>query len=193
MARFYRDFLNKKTAEVMARLGWTNWKNSFATALINIAAPAFPCNNFFGAKRAIYRTAGLVVGRGAKLGSCISIYSQGIIMIGENVWLGRAANFNVPNGAKVMIGESCDIAPYVKFMCGSHLIGPSSRRAGSCTARDIVIGNGCWIGTSVTILGGAIVGHGTVIAAGSVVLPRAYPPNVLLAGVPAKPIRGLEP
>lgn len=120
-------------------------------------------------------------------------------MIGENVWLGRAANFTVPNAAKVIIGESCDIAPYVKFMCGSHLIGPSSRRAGSCTARDIVIGNGCWIGTSVIILGGATVGHGTVIAAGSVILPRAYPPyppyppNVLLAGVPAKPIRGLEP
>lgn len=140
--------------------GWIGkhaWTANLITYVVNIISPALPCTTLFALKRALYRLSGLSVGPGAKLGSCMSVYSNGEIIIGANVWLGRAANFNVPKGARVVIGDSCEIAPYVKFMCGSHLIGSSSRRAGACTARDISIGKGCWIGASVTVLGGAEV------------------------------------
>lgn len=177
---------------MFAWIGKHAWTANLITYVVNIISPALPCTTLFALKRALYRLSGLSVGPGAKLGSCMSVYSNGEIIIGANVWLGRAANFNVPKGARVVIGDSCDIAPYVKFMCGSHLIGSSSRRAGACTARDISIGKGCWIGASVTVLGGAEVGHGTVIAAGSVVLPRRYPPDIVLAGVPARQVRELD-
>ena len=82
--------------------------------------------------------------------------------------------------------ENVDVAPYVKFQCGSHHVGSSFRRAGAGHSQSITVGDGCWIGMSSLILGGAHIGSGTVVAAGSVVLAGTYPENVLLAGVPAK-------
>ena len=47
-----------------------------------------------------------------------------------------------------------------------------------------MIGDGCWIGAGVRILGGVTIGPGTVVAAGAVVTKDLLP-NVLAAGVPA--------
>jgi maltose O-acetyltransferase len=97
----------------------------------------------------------------------------------------------VPAGASVRIGAGCDLAPEVLVECGSHEIGPPTRRAGPGTARSVSVGDGCWIGARVVILGGAEIGTGCVIAAGAVVLPGSYAANSLLVGVPAKPVRML--
>ena len=158
----------------------------------NVLSPLLPATRLFGFKVFIYRLLGVNLGKNVKIGNSIRLNFQGKVNIGDNVWLGRSADFTVPAGSKVTIGNSCDIAPYVKFMCGTHLIGSNQRRAGLGIAKDILIGNGCWIGTCVTVLGGATVGDGTVIAACSLLLPRKYPPNVLLAGIPARVVRHLN-
>lgn len=50
------------------------------------------------------------------------------------------------------------------------------------------IGDACWIGTRVTVLSGATIGHGCVIGAGSVVTGH-IPPFSVAAGVPCRPLR----
>ncbi|MFE8729811.1 DapH/DapD/GlmU-related protein, partial [Aeromonas hydrophila] len=55
---------------------------------------------------------------------------------------------------------------------------------GEGVALPISIGDGCWIGADVLIIGGVTIGKGVVVAAGSVVT-RDIPDNVLVAGVPA--------
>lgn len=58
-----------------------------------------------------------------------------------------------------------------------------------CTIEDAVL-----VGMSATILDGAIVGHHSLIAAGTVVLEGfSVPPGSLVAGVPGKIIRDLKP
>ena len=52
---------------------------------------------------------------------------------------------------------------------------------------EIFIGNDVWVGTGAIILGGTRVGHGCVIAAGSVV-NRDVPDCEIWGGVPAKKI-----
>ncbi len=52
-----------------------------------------------------------------------------------------------------------------------------------------VIGNDVWVGHGVTILNGVTVGDGAVIAAGAVVT-KDVPPYMIVAGTPAKIIRG---
>ena len=52
----------------------------------------------------------------------------------------------------------------------------------------IVIGNDCWIGAGVSIIGGVTIGDGAVVLAGSVV-SKNIPPYSIAGGVPAKVLR----
>ena len=54
--------------------------------------------------------------------------------------------------------------------------------------KPISIGDNCWIGGSVTIVGGVKIGNNVVIGAGSVVI-RDIPDNVVAAGNPCRVIR----
>ncbi len=55
-------------------------------------------------------------------------------------------------------------------------------------AAPIVIGNGCWLASNVTVCGGVTIGDGCVIGAGSVVT-RDIPSGVFAAGSPCRVIR----
>ena len=52
----------------------------------------------------------------------------------------------------------------------------------------ITIGNDVWIGSSALIVASVTIGHGAVIAAGSVVV-KDDPPYAIVGGVPAKIIK----
>ena len=54
--------------------------------------------------------------------------------------------------------------------------------------RDIHIGEGCFIGSNVTLIGPINVGNNVLIAAGSVVY-KDIPSGCLIAGNPAKVIK----
>jgi acetyltransferase-like isoleucine patch superfamily enzyme len=55
----------------------------------------------------------------------------------------------------------------------------------------IIIGDGVWIASRVTVLPGVFIGDGSVVAAGAVV-SRDVAPNTMVAGVPARLVRELE-
>lgn len=55
-------------------------------------------------------------------------------------------------------------------------------------ARRVVIGHDTWLGHGVTILPGVTVGDGAVVGSGAVVT-RDVAPYMIVAGVPARPVR----
>lgn len=57
--------------------------------------------------------------------------------------------------------------------------------------RDIVVRAGAWIASNATIIGPAVIGEHAVVAAGAVVLGNVEP-EVVVAGVPARPVRGID-
>jgi maltose O-acetyltransferase len=130
---------------------------------------------------------------GHKLASNVVIYSSvevlGLIKvdIGENTFIGHRSLF-MGGDSRVVIGRNCDISSNVSIICGSHLLGTSSRRAGKGISRDIIIGEGVWIGFGSIILGGVVIGDGAVIAAGSLV-NKSVPSNTIYGGIPARELR----
>ena len=63
------------------------------------------------------------------------------------------------------------MGPDVKFYSGTHPLDPLLRNGtqGPELGKEIIIGEDCWIGGTVTILPGVHVGKGSTIGAGSVV------------------------
>ncbi|NVM93925.1 acyltransferase [Arthrobacter wenxiniae] len=111
----------------------------------------------------------------------------GPVVIGSNTYINRDNYIR----AETTIGNHVAVGPFCRFVTDSHEIGSTNRRAGKNTVNPIFVGDGTWIGASVTILGGVKIGRGCVIAAGSVVI-KDIPDNCLAAGVPAKIVRRLE-
>lgn len=91
--------------------------------------------------------------------------------------------------AKIVIGRGTYIAPNVGIITANHdLHNLESHVAGE----DVVLGEKCWIGMGAVILPGVCLGAGSIVAAGAVV-NKSYPEGgLLLAGVPARPIKKLD-
>lgn len=160
--------------------------------LVNLFVALLPPTHLFELKRFLWRRGGVSVGQGTKINSGVRVWGVGRLSVGDACWLGMNLTVIVPGGAEVTVGSNVDIGPDVLISCGSHEISGPDRRAGQGLAADVVIGSGTWIGCRATLLGGARLGQGTIVAAGAVVLSGEYPENALLAGVPAKVLRILD-
>lgn len=103
--------------------------------------------------------------------------------IGENVYIGGMSEVNA-KGARVVIGDNCDIASFVVINCtDSHkrTIGLSEE----IERKDIVLENNVYVGTQSFIGGGVHIGHHSVVGAGTIVREGKYPPYSLIVGNPA--------
>lgn len=103
--------------------------------------------------------------------------------IGAEVYIGGFSEVNA-KGARVRIGDNCDIASFVSINCAdSHkkCIGLSVE----IERRDILIENHVFIGSHSVVKGGARIGHHSVIAAGTIVGAVEVPPYSLVVGNPA--------
>lgn len=112
------------------------------------------------------------------------------IEVGENFYAN--VNLVILDGAKVVIGSNCFIAPNVGIYTAGHPLDSERRNMGLEYAHPITIGDDVWIGAGVSILPGARIGSGTVVAAGSVVRGE-IPDGVICGGNPARVIRAILP
>jgi len=90
--------------------------------------------------------------------------------------------------ADIVIGEGTSFSYQCMVLTASHDFEADFQ---TVIAKPIIIGKNVWISSRVIILGGARIGDGSVIAAGSVVAGE-IPAGVLACGVPARPIRKIS-
>jgi acetyltransferase-like isoleucine patch superfamily enzyme len=111
---------------------------------------------------------------------------RGVIDIADGVYINYgtliSAHSRVRIGADVMVGNYAIIGDTDVPGIGEP------RRPPALEPRDIEIGDGAWLAARVTVLPGARIGAGAVIAAGSVVAGD-IPPNTVAGGIPARPLR----
>jgi acetyltransferase-like isoleucine patch superfamily enzyme len=114
------------------------------------------------------------------------------------------ASLNVyPYGANtnLKIGHYCSIAADVEIMLGGehrfdfvtsfpfNAFGSRYRNIDAFRSKgDVIIGSDVWIGRRALILSGVTIGHGAVIAAGSIVT-KDIPPYAIVGGNPAQVLK----
>jgi acetyltransferase-like isoleucine patch superfamily enzyme len=92
----------------------------------------------------------------------------------------------------VTIGDGVLIAAHVQIFSANHsFLRDRKIRSQGETARGVRIGNDVWIGAGCIILDGVSIGHGAVIAAGSVVT-KDVEADAVYAGIPARFLKTRE-
>lgn len=140
----------------------------------------------------LLRLAGISIGHGTIIMGPLRLHGYGAIhrrlRIGQHCVINADCFFDLNDC--ITIADHVGIGHEVMILTASHTMGAADHRAGPLTTAPVAIESGAWIGARALLLPGIKVGAGSVIAAGSVVT-RDVPPNTLVGGVPAKPIRHL--
>lgn len=159
------------------------------------------------------------VGTGFRMEQLPYIWGSGRIVIGDGVRLsgkssisfhhagGRVPELRIDDGS--FLGHDCSLAIASSIVIGKHVlvaggarisdydghpVDAASRRAGDPTPADavrpIVIEDDVWIGADARILKGVRIGARSIVGSGAVVT-RSVPPDVVVAGNPARVVRRL--
>lgn len=111
----------------------------------------------------------------------------GNLFIGNHSHIGNNSIIDVSGdltiGSNVAIGPNCIIYTHDHDYKSS----PEIPWKGKPIIKPVIIENGTWIGSGVTILPGVIIGQNSIVAAGAVVNKNVQPGSIV-GGVPAKEI-----
>ena len=89
----------------------------------------------------------------------------------------------------ITIEKGAFIGPHCVLATEYHPEDPARRH--SLLTKPITIGRNAWLGADVKVLAGVTIGENAIVAAGSVVT-KDVPPDMVVAGSPAKVIRPIK-
>lgn len=110
-----------------------------------------------------------------------------ISFVGHDVYVGHDCHF----GSDVVIHSNVLIASNVSFVGGDHKyneVGCYIKDSGRGAVKPIVVSDDVWIGHGAIVLGGVVLGRGSIVAAGSVVT-KSVAEYAIVGGNPAKHIK----
>ena len=139
-----------------------------------------------------YRLAGLHMGSRGRILGRITMTGEGPVArnthVGDDCLLTTPLFLNA--SAPITIGNHVTIGHHVTIITDTHDYSDPRHRGGARRSLPVTIEDGVWVAAQVTILPGVTLGHGSVVAAGAVVL-RDVPPDTLVGGVPARVLKSL--
>jgi maltose O-acetyltransferase len=143
-------------------------------------------------RTALYRLCGVHIGARSLVFGSITLSGRGEITrrlhIGDDCMINAPLYLNLD--ADITIGSHVSIGHHVVMVTAEHEIGGVGARCAALKPRSIVIEDGCWIGAGAMIAPGVTIGRGSVVSMGAVV-SMDVPPNKVVGGNPARPIKTL--
>lgn len=118
-------------------------------------------------------------------GTTVAVFGKGALRLGQGAFVGHHGTLAAHES--VSIGAGAFLAELVSVRDHDHTVGqpPSS---GKVDVAPVVIGRDAWVGAKATVLRGAQIGGGAVVAAHAVVRGE-IPAGALAAGIPARVVR----
>jgi maltose O-acetyltransferase len=165
----------------------------FSRRVLASIAGHLPSTAFETTRTAFYRAAGVKIGPHSLIQGEMRLSGYGnpcgLLSIGHHTLI--TGGLHIDLGAPVRIGDGVRIGHDVSILTVSHAVGAPNLRAGTSFCSEVVIESGVWIASRAVILPGVTIGAGAIVAA-SAVVTRDVPPHTLVAGVPARVMRGLS-
>jgi acetyltransferase-like isoleucine patch superfamily enzyme len=140
-------------------------------------------------RQVIYRLAGLDV-RTMNIFSGTRITGTDL-HVGSRTFVNHECYLDAARG-RIEIGDDCHLAPHVMVLTATHDLREHGAATREADYRVTRVGDRVWLGARATVLPGAVIEDGCVVAAGAVVTGRCEAGGVY-AGVPARRVRDLRP
>lgn len=136
----------------------------------------------------------LTRGRELSMSPNVSLRNAERISIGERSHIGEYCDLWAGDASgRIVIGADCLLAPRVMITASDYGTARGIPPAEQPKAeRDVVVGDGVWLGANVVVTAGVTIGAGAIVGAGAVVT-RDLPENCIAGGVPAKVIGWRQP
>lgn len=128
-------------------------------------------------------------GKDFQVSSTVIIRGLQNLKVGSHVYLAPRVTINAID--QISLSDEVMIAFNSIVVSGNHTPVNGSFRFGKSDKSEVSIGKGSWIAANVTVIAGAIIGSGVVVAANSSVRGH-LDDNCLYAGVPVKKIKELK-
>ncbi len=116
------------------------------------------------------------------------ILNNGRLIIGKNCSLGEYGIYNT--FSNIVLGDNVLTADRVSFITNIHdyedINIPIKLQGGG--SKEIIVGDGTWIGVNATLLAGCNIGKNCIIGANSVV-KGSYPDYCVIVGTPARVVK----
>ena len=110
------------------------------------------------------------------------------LRIGKNVDIVDTFFLDPSHCFLIAIGDGCTICPNVRFLAHDA---STKKNLGFTKIGKIEIEENCFIGDSAILLPGVTIGANSIVGAGAVVT-RDVPPNVIVAGNPARQLFSIQ-
>ena len=134
----------------------------------------------------------LIIGNNCRLpkSTLYLIDDNNTIIIGDNNEWGENVNIIPEEGTTIKIGSDCQFAVnvVVRSSDGHSIISDETQQRIN-KARDISIGDRCWLGENVKILKGADIASDCIIGASTVVTKGNYETHSIYAGNPVRQVK----
>jgi acetyltransferase-like isoleucine patch superfamily enzyme len=128
-------------------------------------------------------------GHKTNLSSIKNLKTEGSISIGDYVLVMNGVR--ISSAASISIGDGCMLATNC-FLTDSDWHDIHDRTSAPGATAPVILERGVWIGDSAIVCKGVHIGENSIVGAGAVVT-RNIPPNVIVAGNPARIVKKLDP